>query len=130
MTGYSPAQVTRLIAQYRRTGHVKLPVYRRHRFPVQYTREDQALLAEVDNAHDRLSGAATQAVLRRECTVFGRKEFERLRKGMGSQLESWGSGQSQETARSFQLRWDRQFFDGVGSVPLTRGADEILRIKI
>jgi len=78
MTGYSPAQLTRLIVQYRRTGHVKLPVYKRHRFPAKYTREDQALLAEVDNAHDRLSGAATQAVLRWEYTVFGRKEFERL----------------------------------------------------
>lgn len=78
ITSYSPAQLTRLIAQYRRTRHVKLPVYRRHRFPVQYTREDQALLAEVDNAHDRLSGAATRAVLRREYTVFGRTEFERL----------------------------------------------------
>jgi len=78
MTGYSPAQVTRLIAQYRRTGHVRLPVYRRHRFPAKYTREDQVLLAEVDNAHDRLSGAATQAILRREYAVFGRKEFERL----------------------------------------------------
>jgi hypothetical protein len=78
ITGYSPAQLTRLIAQYRRTRHVKLPGYRRHRFPVKYTREDQALLAEVDNAHDRLSGAATQAVLRREYSVFGRKEFERL----------------------------------------------------
>ena len=78
MTGYSPAQLTRLIAQYRRTGHVQLPAYQRHRFPAKFTREDQALLAEVDNAHSRLSGPATQAVLRREYTVFGRKEFGRL----------------------------------------------------
>ncbi len=33
MTGYSPAQLSRLIAQYRRTGHVRLPDYQRHRFP-------------------------------------------------------------------------------------------------
>lgn len=78
MSGYSRAQLTRLIAQYRRTGHVKLPMYQRHRFPAKYTREDQWLLAEVDNAHDRLSGPATQAILRREHVVFGRKEFERL----------------------------------------------------
>jgi len=52
MTGYSPAQLSRLIAQYRSTGRVRLPEYRRHRFPTKYTREDQALLAEVDNAHD------------------------------------------------------------------------------
>ena len=78
MTGYSPAQLTRLIAQYRRTGQVQLPAYQRHRFPAKFTREDQALLAEVDNAHSRLSGPATQAILRREYTVFGRKEFGRL----------------------------------------------------
>jgi len=52
MTGYSPAQLSRLIAQYRSTYRVRLPEYRRHRFPTKYTREDQALLAEVDNAHD------------------------------------------------------------------------------
>ncbi len=78
MTGYSPAQLSRLIAQYRSTGRVRLPEYRRHRFPAKYTREDQALLTEVDNAHDRLSGPATQAVLRREYSVFGRGEFARL----------------------------------------------------
>ena len=78
MTGYSRAQLTRLIAQYRHTGHVKLSAYQRHRFPAKYTREDQWLLAEVDNAHDRLSGPATQAILQREYAVFGRKEFERL----------------------------------------------------
>jgi len=78
MTGYSPAQISRLIAQYRSTGRVRLPKYQRRRFPTKYTREDQALLAEVDNAHDRLSGPATQAILRQEYAVFGRKEFARL----------------------------------------------------
>lgn len=78
MTGYSPAQLSRLIAQYRRTGHVRLPDYQRHRFPAKFTRQDQVLLAEVDNAHSRLSGPATQAILRREYELFGCKEFARL----------------------------------------------------
>ncbi len=78
MTGYSQAQLSRLIAQYRSTGHVELPEYQRRRFPVKYSRVDQALLAEVDNAHSRLSGPATQAILRREYTVFGREEFRCL----------------------------------------------------
>lgn len=46
MTGYSPAQLSRVIAQYRSTSWVRLPVYPRHRFPTQYTHEDEALLAE------------------------------------------------------------------------------------
>lgn len=78
MTGYSPAQLTRLIAKYRRTGQVRVTTYQRHRFPSKYTREDQALLAEVDNAHNRLSGPATQAILRREYRLFGHEAFRCL----------------------------------------------------
>jgi len=78
MTGYSPAQLTRLIAQFRRTGHVRERPYQRHRFPTKFTREDQLLLAGVDQAHDRLSGPATQAILKREYELFGRQEFQRL----------------------------------------------------
>jgi hypothetical protein len=78
LTGYSKAQLTRLIAQYRGSGQVRVRAYQRHRFPRKYTREDQRLLAEVDAAHERLSGPATVAILRREYAVFGRKPFQRL----------------------------------------------------
>lgn len=78
MTGYSPAQLTRLIAQFRRTARVRPSSYQRHRFPSKFTREDQLLLAQVDQAHQRLSGPATQAILRREYELFGKREFERL----------------------------------------------------
>ncbi len=78
LTGLSRAQITRLIAQFRRTGQVRLRPYRRHRFPTRFTREDQLWLAEVDEAHDRLSGPATLAILKREYELFGRQEFQRL----------------------------------------------------
>lgn len=78
LTGYSPAQLTRLIAQFRRTGQVRLCPYRRHHFPRKFTREDALLLAEVDEAHNRLSGPATVAILQREYELFGRQEFARL----------------------------------------------------
>lgn len=78
MTGYSPAQLTRLIAQFRRTGQVRERPYQRHRFPTKFTREDQLLLAEVDEAHDRLSGPATLAILKREYELFDHQEFQRL----------------------------------------------------
>jgi len=78
MTGYSPAQLTRLIAQFRRTRRVRLRPYNRHRFPTKFTQADQLLLAEVDDAHGRLSGPATCAILRREYELFGKKEFVRL----------------------------------------------------
>ena len=77
-TSYSPAQLTRLIAQFCRTGHLQERPYRRHRFPTKFIREDQLLLAEVDQAHDRLSGPATQAILKREYKLFRHQEFQRL----------------------------------------------------
>ena len=59
MTGLSLPQATRLIRKYRREGVVQPAPYRRRRFPVKYTSQDIALLAEVDRAHDWLSGPAT-----------------------------------------------------------------------
>lgn len=78
MTGYSTAQLTRLIEQFRRSATVRVRPYQRHYFPSRFTREDQVLLAEVDEAHERLSGPATCAILEREYEVFGRKQFQRL----------------------------------------------------
>jgi transposase InsO family protein len=78
MTGLSLAQVTRLIRKYRAEGVVRAAAYRRRRFPVRYTREDVARLADVDRAHSWLSGPATVRILRRECHQFGKTEYGRL----------------------------------------------------
>jgi transposase InsO family protein len=78
VTGRSLAQVTRLIRQYRQEGVVKAAEYRRRRFPVKNRRQDIALLAEVDRAHDWLSGPATVRIIKREHEQFGKKEFSRL----------------------------------------------------
>ena len=80
VTGLSRAQLTRLIAQHRKTGRVEdrrggppLKPFRRR-----YTRGDIRLLAEVDAELGQMSGAATRAVLRREWHTFGNPRFERL----------------------------------------------------
>lgn len=78
MTGFSPAQLTRLIAQFRDTSQLRARPYQRHRFASKFTRADQLLLAHVDEAHDWLSGPATVAILRREYELFGHPEFARL----------------------------------------------------
>ena len=52
--------------------------YRRHRFPTKFTRDDQLLLVEVNEVHERLSGPATQAILKREYELSGREQFQRL----------------------------------------------------
>ena len=78
MTGLSRAQVTRLIGQYRDRGQVQAKVYRRHRFATRYQRDDIALLAAVDEAHETLSGPATQKILQREYYDFKDTRFAHL----------------------------------------------------
>jgi transposase InsO family protein len=52
--------------------------YLRRRFPSLYTGRDIELLAEVDEAHETLSGPATQKILYREFHEFGACGYERL----------------------------------------------------
>jgi transposase InsO family protein len=78
MTGLSRAQVTRLISSFVRQRELKQKPYRRNRFASRYTRGDIELLAEADEAHETLSGPATQKILHREFHEFGNKGYERL----------------------------------------------------
>jgi transposase InsO family protein len=78
VTGLSLPQVTRLIRRYKRTGKVETRPGRRRRFPVKYIAKDVRLLAEVDSAHECLSGPATRRILAREYREFGKPEFRRL----------------------------------------------------
>jgi len=75
ITGYSRAQVSRLIRRYQRTGQLKGTQYRRHRFPRKYTLSEVELLARTDELHDWLSGPATKKIMEREYEVYGHSEF-------------------------------------------------------
>ena len=79
VTGFSRAQVARLISQYRETGRIedrrrgpKRP------FPRRYTKADIGLLAEVDETLGGLCGAVTRRMMQRQYEVFGDARFERL----------------------------------------------------
>ena len=78
VTGASRAQLTRLIGQWVRRGRIAVRPAHRHRFPCRYTRQDIALLAAVDTAHEGLSGPAVRRIVQREYRVFGKAEFQRL----------------------------------------------------
>jgi transposase InsO family protein len=78
MTGLSRAQAARLIRCYQQGGEVKPRAYQRHRFPNRYTRADIELLAELDQAHETLSGPATQKILYREWHEFHDARYQRL----------------------------------------------------
>ena len=78
MTGLSASQMTRLVRSYRDTGRVEEKAYRRHKFSSKFSAADTALLAEVDRAHERLSGPATRRILKREYEQFGQPQYARL----------------------------------------------------
>ncbi len=79
VSGYSRAQLTRLIERGRKPG----PLVKR--YPAQhigftrtYTEADILLLAHTDTLHSTLSGPATKKLMERAFTVFGDTRYERL----------------------------------------------------
>ncbi len=78
ITALSRAQVTRLVTRWQKTRRVTAKRRRRPNFPARYTAEDVVLLAEVDAAHEDLSGPAVRRIVEREYEVFGKEEFARL----------------------------------------------------
>ena len=89
MTGYSRAQVTRIIARNNPKKEIKKDEEKNdekketakpNRFPKIYGTAEVARLMETDDAHGRLSGAATKKILRREYAVFGKEPFAIIQK--------------------------------------------------
>jgi len=74
----SRQQLTRLIAQYRKTGLLR----RRQRtvagFTQKYTSKDIRLLAAMDERHDTPCGPAVKKLCERACEVFGQTEYTAL----------------------------------------------------
>lgn len=78
ITGMSRAQLTRLVQRWMRTRRIERKPAQRPNFSRRYTAADIALLAEVDAAHQDLSGPAVRHLLRREFQVYGNQKFQRL----------------------------------------------------
>lgn len=78
VTGRSRAQIERLIGRWKKERKVEPRVVQRPEFAKRYTRQDAALLAEVDAAHEDLSGPAVRRLLVRAVEVFGDSRFQRL----------------------------------------------------
>ncbi|WP_206950637.1 integrase catalytic domain-containing protein [Trinickia acidisoli] len=105
VSGYSRAHVIRLIAQYRESGTLEQRERgTRTQFPRRYTDEDVALLVELDSLHDTLSGAATRALARRACQVYGDARYERLSHISVSHLYNLRAGQAYRQRR---LTWTK-----------------------
>ena len=79
LSGYSRAQVTRLVGRWLE----RLPLEKRYCVPRRpfarrFGLRDIELLAQVDQAMDTLSGPATVHILRRQFELFGDPRFEQL----------------------------------------------------
>jgi hypothetical protein len=86
VTGLSRAQLTRWIQRWLTTRRVERQPVPRPRFRLRYTAADIALLAELDAAHQDLSGPAVRHLCHRGWTVFGDQKFQRLAKISSSHI--------------------------------------------
>jgi transposase InsO family protein len=129
VTGMSASQMTRLIRAFLDHGVVMAAPYQRHRFSARYTAEDVTLLAEVDRAHERLSGPATRRILQREYELFGKKEYQRLAKISVSHLYNLrASARYRNQAAVFEATRPAAIAIGERRRPDPRGRPGYLRV--
>lgn len=82
-SGYSRAQITRLIAHWHANRLAAIPLSKRYRAPAapfarKYTPLDIELLAEMDKANEDVCGPAIAHLLQRAYRVYGDTRYERL----------------------------------------------------
>lgn len=82
-SGYSRAQITRLIAQWHGNRLASTPLSKRYRAPAapfarKYTPLDIKLLVEMDKANEDVCGPAIAHLLQRAYCVYGDSRYERL----------------------------------------------------
>jgi Integrase core domain len=90
-SGYSRAQVTRLVKQWHGNRLASIPLIKRYKAPVapfarKYTAMDIELLVEMDKAHEDVCGPAITHLLKRAFYVFGDARYGRLAKLSSSHL--------------------------------------------
>jgi hypothetical protein len=78
ITALSRAQLTRLIRRWMDTRRIERKSVQHPSFHRRYTDADIASLAEVDAAHEDLSGPAVRHLCHRAWVVFGNQKFQRL----------------------------------------------------
>lgn len=78
ITGYSRAQVTRLITKQRKTGRVTVTDCNHHIFPKRYSDQDVWLLARTDELHDFPNGVAVKKILERMSKEFKDMSYKNI----------------------------------------------------
>ena len=86
VTGYSRAQVNRLVWRYLQSGKIKPTEYHRHCFPQKCNAAEVALLAMTDELHGWLSGPAIKKILEPAYRAYGHGQFQILSEISVSQI--------------------------------------------
>jgi transposase InsO family protein len=129
VTGYSRAQLNRLIAQYRNTGAIRRSQRTVNGFPRRYDSGDIALLAEVDDLHDGLSGTTTKKLCERAYLVHKDQRFQRLSQISVSHLYNLrGSSTYRRSRQVFQKTRPTKVNIGQRCKPRPNGSPGYLRV--
>lgn len=129
VTGLSRAQLTRLIHRWEEMRRVERKPARRPEFPRRYSNADVATLAEVDAAHEDLSGPAVRYLCQRAWAVFGDGRFERLAEISASHIYNLRKSASYRKVRvSVQHTRARQVSIGERRRPEPKGRPGYLRV--
>jgi hypothetical protein len=129
VTAISRAQITRLIHRWMDTRRIERKPVRHPNFPRRYTAADIALLAEVDAAHEDLSGPAVRHLCQRGWMVFGDARFQRLAGISASHIYNLRkSGTYRKIRVSVQHTRARQVSIGERRQPDPKGQPGYLRV--
>ena len=99
VSGYSRAQVKRLIKRYRETGELTPRQCTARGFARRYTKADIRLLAAMDERHNTPNGLTLKKLCERAYSVFGQTEYERLAGISVSHLYNLRQSQTYRRAR-------------------------------
>jgi hypothetical protein len=129
VTAVSRAQMTRLIQRWVQTRRLERKPAHRPSFPRRYAAADIALLAEIDAAHEDLSGPAVRHLCRRGATVFGDERFQRLARISASHIYNLRKSATYRKIRvSVQHTQARQVSIGERRQPDPKGQAGYLRV--
>ena len=129
LSGFSRAQLTRLVTTCLLEGALRPSKARRNCFHVKYTAVDKELLAQTDNAHGRISGPATKAILRREYAIYGDKRFTRLQEISVAHIYRLRTSKAyQKLAQTFAKTHSVSIAIGVRRKPDPRGRPGYIRV--
>ena len=129
VTAMSRAQLTRLVRRWMDTRRIERHPGRRPNFARRYTMADIAVLAEVDAAHQDLSGPAVRHLCQRGWTVYQDKKFERLAGISSSHIYNLRKSAAYQKIRvRFQHTQPRQVAIGERRQPDPKGQPGYLRV--